>query len=82
MNILLAAVAAIATVQPSEPMSFERMMAMKTLYPEVCENVIKLTPPGGNYADTLILYSGAETNTEKLFALVVCGNYLKGKMAR
>jgi hypothetical protein len=84
MNILLAAVAAtsIATVQPSDPMPLNRMSAMQSQLPELCDRVITLTPTGGNYAETLLMYSGAETLAEKYFVIVVCQNYLKGKMAR
>ena len=84
MNILLAAVAAasIATVNPNDPMPLNRMSAIEKLLPELCENTFRLTPPGGNYADTLLLYSGAETRAEQYFVLVVCQNYLKGKMAQ
>jgi hypothetical protein len=80
MNLLLAA--AIATVTASEPMSFERMSAMEKQFPALCDSVQELVPTGGNYAKTLLLYSGAETSTEKMFVLVVCQNYIKGKMAR
>jgi hypothetical protein len=77
MHFLLAA-AAIATQAPTEPLTFERMDAMQKLMPAVCANSMKLTPPGGSYGDTLFLYTDAVTNTEKLFVLVVCRNYLKG----
>lgn len=81
MNLFLVA-AAIATAQPAPAMSFDRMIELQSKFPEVCDVATRMKPVGGNYADTLLMYADPRNDTEKLFAMVVCKNYLMGKISQ